>query len=207
MSQTFFNVHYSPSQFLEIARPSLLAQERKANVILPHAEKLQAQERLGKPLAPGQFWITAWSYSSSSSTRRSSPTLEFVLSCTEHHLGTYPLFIVFLRDIFTLSDDWIENNMFQLANQLSSQVDPTRVFSIFGQEKATLALSRHWSAITGAPIVPEPYYEASSSYCTSQTLIKCHGNLPIGHEMRGAHAGDVESIARLCQEFAADSVR
>lgn len=201
--QTFFTVHNSPSSFLQAAHPHLLRHQRKFNVILPHAQKLHAQERSGPALAPGQFWILGWSMAPAPS---GTQTLEFVLSCTEHHLGTYPLFLVFTRDIPSLSDDWIDSQMKELARQLSNLVAPTRVFSIFGQEKPTLALCRHWSNTSGARIVLEPYYEASSSYCTQKTFVKKQEHLPQGHEMRLSRPSDLAAVAQLCQEFAADSV-
>lgn len=200
--QTFFTVHTSPSSFLQVAVPTVLRNQRRFNVVLPHAQKLLAQERSHRPLAPDQFWIIGWS----KPTPLTASVLEFVLSCTENHLGTYPLFLVFSRDIPTLSDAWIDSQMNQLALKLSDLVPTTRVFSIFGQEKPTLALCRHWSAITGARIVLEPYYEASSSYCTQKTLVKKDLRLSQGHEMRLARQSDLHSIAQLCQEFALDSV-
>jgi len=208
VQQTFFTVHASPSSFLQAALPHLLRNQRKFNVILPHAQKLLAHERSSRPLAPGQFWIIGWSQpppSPLTPTTNPSPALDLVLSCTEHHLGTYPLFLVLSSDIPTLSDAWIDSQMNKLARKLREIVSTARVFSIFGQEKPTLALCRHWSTITGARIVLEPYYEASSSYCTQKTFVKKDSRLPQGHEMRLARQSDLHSIAQLCQEFAADS--
>lgn len=202
-AQHFFTNHSTPSSFLQAALPHLLCQQRKFNVILPHAQKLQAQERLGHQIAPNQFWIIGWSIPSPSNP---TPTLEFVLSCTEHHLGTYPLFLVLSRDIPSLSDAWIDAQMDSLALKLSNLVDPTRVFSIFGQEKPTQALCHHWSRHTGANILSQPYYEASSSYCTKNTFVKKEIVLGPGHEMRLAKQSDAHSVAQLCREFADDSV-
>lgn len=202
-AQTFLSVHHSPSSFLQAARPHLLQHQRKFNVILPHAQKLCNLERAGHTVPANQLWIIGWSHSASSRT----PTLEYVLSCTEHDLGTYPIFIVLSRDLPSLKDAWIEDQMCRLADKLASLVPRERVFSIFGQEKPTLALCRHWSNVTGARVVSQPYYEASSSYCTSTTLVKKDARLPPGHEMRLARQGDVRDVAQLCQEFAADSVR
>jgi len=95
--------------------------------------------------------------------------------------------------------------MDSLALKLSNLVDPTRVFSIFGQEKPTQALCHHWSRHTGANIVSQPYYEASSSYCTKNTFVKKEIILAPGHEMRLAKQSDVYSVAQLCREFADDS--
>lgn len=204
----FFTVHTSPSAFLQATKSSLQQYQRKLNVILPHAEKLAAQERSGQPIKEGQFWITGWSYSSQPQPQSQSnraPTLEIVLSCTEHHLGTYPIFFVILRDLPTISDASLNQQMRELARQLAAQTDPTRVFSIFGQERSTVVLCRHWSDLTGARLVTEPYYAASSSYCTRATLVKRDHGMPAGHEMRLARQADVQAIATLCQEFAEDS--
>lgn len=200
MQSLYYAVHHSASQFLEAAGPSLLARERVSNIILPIAMKLMEKEQHHEFVAPGQFWITAWSIS------RSSPVLEYVLSCTENTLGAYPLFLVCLRDVSSLSESWIEQNMLELAHQIANLVDPERVFSIYGQERLSLSLCRHWSNLTGNSIVPEPYYEASSSYCTPSTLVKSPLSLPRGHEMRAARNEDLQGIARLCREFADDSV-
>lgn len=205
MASTFFTTHHTPSAFLQATRPHLLQHQRKLNVILPHAEKLAAHQRAGHSLAPGQFWISAWSPPTATNPL---PTLDFVLSCTEHHLGTYPLFLVFLRPLPSVSPTQLSIQMNQLAQHLTRTVPPTRVFSLFGQEAPIRALAAHWTSLTGVKQVLEPYYEASSSYCTKQTLVKGKdGPLPIGHEMRVARPEDVTSIAQLCQEFAADSVR
>lgn len=198
MSTTFFTTHQSPSSFLKATKTHLQAHQRKLNVILPHAEKLAAQERAGR-LAPGQFWVTAWSAPS---------TIEFILSCTEHHLGTYPLFVVFLRPLSTLPGSYINAQMSLLAQELCNIVEPTRVFSIFGQEAPIKALAGHWTTLTGVKQILEPYYEASSSYCTKETLVikdEDSALLPVGHEMRLATAEDANAVAQLCQEFAEDS--
>lgn len=200
-SRAFFIVHYSPSQFLDVTRPWLLYHERRANIILPHAEKLRLQEDAGS-IAPGQFWITAWS----SSPRRGASILDFVLSCTEGHLGTYPLFLFSTHDVDTLDEQWLEDRMSTLSQKLLDIVDPARVFSIFGQERAVAVLTRHWSALTGFRIVREPYYEASSTYCTRETFIPSQSTLPEGHVLRPAAMADAEEVARLGQEFAEDSV-
>lgn len=177
--------------------------QRKLNVILPHAEKLALQERSGKPLAPQQFWIVAWS---ESRQVRGRSQIDYILSCTEHHLGTYPLFLVFLHDIPSFSKQAIDSEMNILAQYLSNTVDPRRVFSIFGQEAPVQALSKWWSEYTGHSIVPEPYYEASSSYCTRSTIVnKKEDSLPQGHEMRLAGQSDLPAVSQLCQEFAAES--
>jgi len=202
----FFAVHHSPAAFLQATRPYLSAHQRKLNVILPHAEKLEAYQKAGHRLAPGQFWITAWS--PPSSTTSNKPGLEFIISCTEHHLGTYPLFLVFLRPLPSLPPSTLDLQMTLLAEQLTMLLEPSRVFSIYGQEAPVRALATRWSALTGAKQVLEPYYEASSSYCTKETLVvKTKASmLPAGHEMRMARAEDVHAVAQLCQEFAADSV-
>jgi hypothetical protein len=200
----FFTAHPSPSAFLEATRSSLRQHQRKLNVILPHAEKLAAQERSGQPFKEGQFWITGWSYSPSQSQ---SPSLDIVLSCTEHNLGTYPIFLVVLRDLPSIPDTSLDPQMRELARFLASKTDLSRVFSIYGQERPTLFLSRYWSDLTGARLISEPYYAASSSYCTRATLMKRDHSVPSGHEMRLARQTDLEAVARLCQEFADDSVR
>ncbi|KIM32322.1 hypothetical protein M408DRAFT_63256 [Serendipita vermifera MAFF 305830] len=197
----FFITHQTPSAFLQATRNRLDAHQRKLNVILPHAEKLATAQRAGHSLAPGQFWITGWS-----SGNGSNGELEFVLSCTEHHLGTYPLFLVYLRPLPTIPTQTLDADMFELAKRLANIVPPTRVFSFYGQEAPIRALATHWSSVTGSKPVATPYYEASSSYCTQQTLVKGSTlQLPNGHEMRLARAEDASAIAQLCKEFADDS--
>jgi len=207
----FFTTHTSASAFLQATRSHLPAHQRKLNVILPHAEKLAAHQRAGgsssSHTSGQQFWITAWSPPSGSNP---IPSLEFILSCTEHHLGTYPLFLVYLRPLSTIQPAQLTSQMSLLAHHLANIVPPTRVFSFFGQEAPIRALSAHWTSTTGFKQVLDPYYEASSSYCTKQTLVKRSIDsslLPPGHEMRVARAEDTHAIAQLCQEFAEDSVR
>ena len=202
-------VHTSPTDFLAATQTSLLAHERRANIILPHAEKLKAQEQSGT-LAPGQFWITAWSTSPPNSLSTPSahrgPHLDFVLACTEGHMGTYPLFLFSTHDIVSPPEQWLDQYMHQLAQKLMTLVDPARVFSIFGQERAVQMLCSHWSTMTGFHPVSQPYYEASSTYCTPETFVPSRSTPEPGHVMRKAVPSDLDQVARLCQEFAEDSV-
>jgi hypothetical protein len=207
--QNAFFVHTSPTDFLATTQASLLAHERRANIILPHAEKLKTQEQSGT-LAPGQFWVTAWSASNptpaSTTSAHRGPHLDFVLACTEGHMGTYPLFLFSTHEIVTLPEQWLDQYMHQLAQKLMTHVDPARVFSIFGQERAVQMLCRHWSNLTGFRPVSQPYYEASSTYCTPETFISTRPALEAGHVMRKAVPPDLDEVARLCQEFGEDSV-
>ena len=207
--QNAFIVHTSPTDFLATTQAWLLAHERRANIILPHAEKLKAQEQSGT-LAPGQFWVTAWSASppnplSTPPTHR-GPHLDFVLACTEGHMGTYPLFLFSTHDIVTPPEQWLDQYMHQLAQKLTTLVDPARVFSIFGQERAVQMLCSHWSNLTGFHPVSQPYYEASSTYCTPESFVSSRSTPEAGHVMRKAVPSDLDQVARLCQEFAEDSV-
>ncbi|CAG8769865.1 4387_t:CDS:2, partial [Acaulospora colombiana] len=108
-------------------------------------------------------------------------------------------------NIPSLSKQTIDSEMNTLAQYLSNTVDPRRVFSVFGQEAPVQALSKYWSEYTGHSIVPEPYYEASSSYCTRNTIVSKPESLPSGHEMRLAGQSDLPAVSQLCQEFAAES--
>ncbi|KAG8801446.1 hypothetical protein FRB91_008124 [Serendipita sp. 411] len=219
-TNTLFTVYSSPSLFLRATGSQLDIHQRKLNVILPHALKLAEQERKhgAHSLAPNQFWICAWSPPTSSSsssstaaTTANAPRLEYILSCTEHHLGTYPLFLVHLRPIPSISPKSLSHEMARLASYLSTLLPSTRVFSIYGQELPTRLLCEHWSYVSGHRIVDGPaYYEASSSYVTRETLLAANGgkkmaSLPVGHEMRLARKEDMQSVAQLCMEFAADS--
>jgi len=207
--QNAFYVHTSPTDFLATTQAWLLAHERRANIIFPHAEKLREQEQSGT-LSPGHFWVTAWSASpptpASTTPARRGPHLDFVLACTEGHMGTYPLFLFSTHEIVTLPEQWLDQCMHQLAQKLMTLVDPARVFSIFGQERAVQMLCRHWSNLTGFRPVSQPYYEASSTYCTPETFVPTRPALEAGHVMRKAVQSDVDQVAGLCQEFAEDSV-
>ena len=122
-------------------------------------------------------------------------------------MGTYPLFLFSTHEIVTLPEQWLDQYMHQLAQKLMTLVDPARVFSIFGQERAVQMLCRHWSSLTGFRPVPQPYYEASSTYCTPETFIATRPAPEAGHVMRKAVPPDLDEVARLCQEFGEDSVR
>jgi hypothetical protein len=121
-------------------------------------------------------------------------------------MGTYPLFLFSTHEIVMLPEEWLDRCMYELAQKLTTLVEPARVFSIFGQERAIQMLCHHWSALTGFRPVPQPYYEASSSYCTPETFVPGRSTPDAGHVMRKAVSSDLEEVARLCQEFAEDSV-
>ncbi|CCA68023.1 hypothetical protein PIIN_01890 [Serendipita indica DSM 11827] len=201
MTSLVLRVHHSPLAFLDATRGHVEHQQRKLNVILPLALKLAKLP--ASHIKPGQFWLTAWSTSSSS-----RPALEFILSCTEHHMGTYPLFLVYLRPYAAskLPTATLSAHMHLLAQHLTNLLPPTRVFSIFGQKRPTELLCAHWERLVSMKRVQEPYYSASSSYCTRQTLSnRGRSPLPAGHQMRLATMHDAQAVARLCAEFAEDS--
>lgn len=126
-------VYFSATDVLQEASQALYDREREANVILPRLELLSRRERISaSPAASGtpDFWLIV----------RSSPfpvgerPIDFILSCTNGHLGTYPIFIWAARPVTSMDRGFIQTRMTVLSRSLlCTLASPKRVFSIFGK--------------------------------------------------------------------------
>jgi ribosomal protein S18 acetylase RimI-like enzyme len=190
-------IHYSARDLIQHAGPHLEARARESNIIYPHALDLKSKEENGEAVLPNQLWITCW-------TRNPrGHSLDFVLSCTSHLLGDYPIFIYCNHLASSLTDAFVRPRVQALALALSGQVPPTRVFSIFSLKSVTDAFVDEWTALTGvAPILDDPYYLATSSFCSRESFKGARQPLELGHVMRRATMDDLEECATLCREFA-----
>lgn len=224
--QVFTIVFHCPTKLLNAVEHELAKRPKESNIVYAHAYKLsrlkQQQQQQHQYIAPNQFWIACYStrrygdptgVGSSSSTlaSSSSPVLDFVVSCTEGSLGTYPLFI-YSNHPASASDNhaFLEPRMTAIANTLLNQVPTQRVFSVFSLTAITRAFAAKWSALTGSRIVQgDPWYSATSSYCTLSTFRGARSvsecNYEPGHSLRRASWADLDECAALCQEFASTS--
>ncbi|KAF9225546.1 hypothetical protein BS17DRAFT_603864 [Gyrodon lividus] len=210
--------HHTPESFLSVAYPTLRHHERSSNIILAHALKkvsaeaaltgcqfvTQPEVSLDLPScdSPNEsLWLTLWSTSS-----RGTSDLEMVLAC--HRAGQYdlPVFLWSPQSRSLISPQWLIPRITTLADRLMSCIPPTRVFSVFGATHLVKAFSIYWTNLTGFQTEPTPFYSAYFTYCTKETFVDSPDALPVGHCTRRALSSDIEGIARLCKEFADDSI-
>ena len=191
-------IHNSARDLIQHTGPLLEARPRESNIIYPHALDLKSKEEKGEVVPPNQLWITCWTKNS-----RGGHSLDFVLACTSHLLGEYPIFIYCNHPASSLTDAFVRPRIQALARALAGQVHPTRVFSVFSLKSITDAFVPEWTALTGvAPILDEPYYFAISSFCTHETFKGARQAPEPGHIMRRATMDDLQECATLCREFA-----
>ncbi|KAF8530013.1 hypothetical protein BU17DRAFT_59792 [Hysterangium stoloniferum] len=171
--------------------------ERSANVILPHA--LISYDR---DYCHDQWWITC----ETTNDRNTPPCLEFILSCTTWHMGTYPIFIICTSPRGHLSLAHLAPRMAALAVELQSCVPVERVYSIFAATPIAKSFAQAWSNITGVELEKKLYYSAQLTYCSQSTLIKnpILAN-DLAYRLRLATEQDIQKVAILCYEFASTS--
>ncbi|KAG9025684.1 hypothetical protein FRB95_009901 [Tulasnella sp. JGI-2019a] len=207
----------SPADLLRDVGPTLYRREQEANVMVPLLEKLSQQKKTGSHLVDMEqpssstvpnVWLVLRSHLPSESSL-SHGTIDFVLSCTNGSMGSYPIFIWAARPVKTMSKDFIQTRMVCLAKHLSCTLPSTkRVFSVFAPTRVTHSFVMAWSTLTGSIPVDVPYYHAVFSSVTKETLrleSPIATSNPRRYALRRAVAGDEENIAYLCYEFAATS--
>lgn len=230
-------VHYSATDFLDATEARLTRREREANCILPLAQSYRDHE-VGHDLAPRQskplwgrartllhpedrddaeenervsearqFWLTLWSTHSPLST---SPVLDLVLSCTASHIDNLPIFLWSSHETHTLTREYLEPRMTLLIQHLAELIPPERVFSVFAPNFITKTFADIWSLRTGMKIVKQPYYAASLTYVTRDTLTEKDTSRtpslpPLPFVLRQAKREDVDAVSAHCLDFAADS--
>ncbi|KAF9502364.1 hypothetical protein BDN71DRAFT_1437953 [Pleurotus eryngii] len=172
----------------------LRSQPRRANIILFSALRIQEEETEGRPSGKGQFWLVC----------RSAEQVDFILSCTNGPLGTYPICIYTPHPANQMTETFCWPRLAKLAQALYSHVDRKRVFSVFAFEAVSRIFAENWKNLTG--LTSEDYYAAKQSFCTKTTFIKAP--LMAGSErndVRLAVEKDTEGVAELCFRFAQDS--
>jgi hypothetical protein len=194
-----------PESLLEL----LERDARNANIVLPYILKCRANQTQ-EASSSGNTWFTI-------TTVRSDgvPELDFLAAVTEGIIAGYPLFIYHVRSIATLSQGYLDHRMGELVYALLRvHVPIERIFSVFAVEPVTRAFSAAWTNITsvgveiGNPSLTHEYYAACLSYCDRVSFSIAGGNQShpqIG--IRLAQTYDLEKVAALCFQFAAESVR
>lgn len=173
-----------------------------ANIMYPHAEKSEERERMGE--FTSGLWITC-----TTSQTFATPTLDFVLSCTEGPMGSYPIFIFTTIPKSEQSSDYSFRRIRYLAQRLARIVPPERVFSVFAPDQVTRTFASIWTEETGVRIDSDPiYYAAKISYCTKRSLRHKGYTLLSGvdYDLRLARDEDLAACAELCRGFAEESV-
>lgn len=180
----------------------LRSHSRAANVILPRAEKALAMELRGELPTRRECWITCSTFKSS------VETIDFVLSCTEGAVGSYPIFIVPTRPSSQLDEGYLLPRLSLLVRVLHATVSVQRVYSVFSPDPVAKMFADLWVDHTGVAIEETPYYAAMFTFCTEATyverLMTSHPSLK--YELRPAVENDIPNIADQCFGFAFGSV-
>lgn len=183
---------------------ALYANAARANLVLPHAEKVFGHQKFTpKIAATEQLWLV---YS-----KPGTSEIQFILSCTEGPLGKYPLYIIPTVPTADLTPELIQSSVEALCSALLSEpgLKKARVFSVFSIEKVTEAFVLEWEKVAGINRIEEPYYSAIFSVCTASTLVRQQraprpsGDVVLGPRL--AVEQDAAQVARLCRDFAATS--
>lgn len=181
---------------------ALRSHPREANIMLPTAEKALANEKSGVPPTGKECWISCTTIDP-----LLSESIDFVLSCAEGAMGSYPIFIFSTRPIAELDEEFLFPRLSLLVKALRDAVNVSRVYSIFAPEPVAQMFTDLWVELTGIRFIREPYYAATFSYCTRQThtdrSITTHPSLQ--YDLRPAVESDIPSVAELCFGFAESS--
>ncbi|OBZ79497.1 hypothetical protein A0H81_00808 [Grifola frondosa] len=198
---TYFIATYSSVRDLPpVVWDAFRAYPQKSNIMYPHA--VEALRHAGQTVSSRQVWITCLSIHSTGLP----PSIDFVLSCTEGHLGSYPVFIFTPLAPHLLDEGFLMPRISALVRALRECVPPERVFSIFAVDPVTRMFARLWTNDTGVPLDSNPeYYHAMLTYCTRQSLKPRQSpELPdLTYKLRLAVDADISEAARLCYRFAA----
>jgi hypothetical protein len=184
--------------------------EAAANVVLPFAKKA-----LNFPRGGGRehLWIALYDYTNN---------VEFVLSCTKGPLGNYPIFIVASKSSAQIAQEEkrgknISDSLLSLILCLLNEVPPQRVFSIFSIAKVAEKFAEIFEAHTreeyGIQAVQDPYYDATFTFCTSETLKKpldalssFPGSDDVVIALRRADMSHLKEVKAMCKAFSETSV-
>ena len=187
----------------------LLQNEAAANVILPFAKKALNSPRGGDN---EQLWIALFD---------DAHHVEFVLSCTKGPLGDYPIFIVASKSSPQIALDEkrgkkLADSLLPLVLCLLKEIPPQRVFSVFSVAKVTETFAEIFEANTrqkyGIEALKDPYYDATFTFCTSETLkqpsgpISFPGSEDVVISLRRADMTHFKGIKAMCQAFSETSV-
>ena len=172
-----------------------------ANVILPALLTSLAAEKKGVVI-PNQRWFVFYEQDNP------AQTVEFVLSCTNWCMGTYPIFIFTTRKYSALNSTYLIPRLQFLAEVLHETVPVERVYSVFAPEIIAHLFIEIWTNLTGIERhAPDPYYYAAMiSFCSRRTLSRRQATQNEAFSLRPARMEDIEQVADLCFGFAQTSV-
>jgi len=192
-TSTYTSAHALPQLLLDTLR----THARRSNVILSHVEKSLTKTAVADQK---ECWIACTTADSS------SKTIDLILSCTEHVMGSYPIFIFSTRHSSQLDEDYLLPRLLLLVGALHSAVSASRVYSVFAPEPVAAMFTDLWVDLTGIPFVPQPYYAATFSVCTRRShndrSMAVHS---LKYEIRPGIESDIDNIAELCYRFALGS--
>jgi hypothetical protein len=173
---------------------------RNANVILPPALKIRAQEQ-SPDFHQDNVWITC-------ASQDPPYPIEFVLACAEGHMGSYPLFIMTTLATSRLTDEYIQPSIQMMAQALKEAAPVERIYSVFAPEPIAKVFEQVWTKLTGIKSHTEPYYAANITYCTKRSFINRQASIhpSLTYDMEAATPDDINGVAKLCFHFADDSV-
>lgn len=176
---------------------------QSANIMYAHAKQAAQYPSTRQS---ENLWIVGWNMTHS---RRKSPEVAFVLSCTTHSLGKYPVFIFTPLSRNILVDDFVRPRILQIVRALREHAPPERVFSIFALDVLTHLFADLWTAETGVRLAANPvYYHSALMYCDRSTFRS--RELPLLPDavitLRLAVDADVKKTAALCRGFSETSV-
>ncbi|KIJ54340.1 hypothetical protein M422DRAFT_221915 [Sphaerobolus stellatus SS14] len=196
----YIATYTSPSSFPDEVWTALRQNERAANVILPQAQTVVME---GKQVS-GQYWITC----STALSPTAKPRLEFILSCSEWRMGTYPVFIVSTLPTSSLTPSFLAPRVAMLVTELYACVRTERVYSIFAPAPLAKSFAQAWSNVTGVELEEYPYYAARFSHCSKRTFVdrsQSPSSLDLNYSLRMACEADIPGVAALCKGFASES--
>ena len=197
-------VYKSAHSLPKAAWEALYANPRGSNVILPYAKKAR-QSMESEPEASPNVWLVCSTFRPGSFTA----TVDFILSCTEGPLGSYPLFIYTPIPATELVPLFYTPRLRNLIRKLSQCVPPERVFSVFALDPIARCFASLWTRESGIALEQDAeYYAAKLTYCNADTLQAGHLSPlhDVLYDLRPARESDVKNVAELCRDFATTSV-
>ncbi|KAI0756749.1 hypothetical protein C8Q80DRAFT_1215594 [Daedaleopsis nitida] len=167
-----------------------------------HAHAMTAASSSSSTEGAKDIWIVGWDVPHSKPT---CPQVIFVLSCTTHPLGPYPIFLFTPLMTTDLVQDFVRPRILTMVRALRTIVPPERVFSVFAVDILAHTFADMWTAESGIQLANNPvYYHASLMYCDRRTLqVRQLPHIP--HTitvLRPAVPADTKNAATLCHGFA-----
>lgn len=186
---------------------ALLQNEAAANLVLPFAKKA-----LNLPRWNGdQLWIALYD---------DADNIEFVLSCSKGPIDCYPIFIVASKSSAQIAQEErrgknLADSLLPLVLCLLEEVPAQRVFSVFSIARVTVKFAEvfeaeaHARQLYGIRALKQPYYDATFTFCTAETLRRLSSHpwsedVTIG--LLRADMSHLKGIAALCKAFSETSV-